>query len=129
MFRRYNCNPTGKQVGDCVIRAIATALGEEWEKVYAGVALQGFIMCDMPSANHVWSAYLKHRGFVRRLLPDDCPDCYRVVDFCADHPEGVYILSIDGHVVTVINGKYYDTWDSGAEVPMFYWEKKKEEDK
>ena len=30
---------------------------------------------------------------------------------------------IDGHVVTVQDGKYYDTWDSGNEIPVYYWEK------
>jgi hypothetical protein len=27
------------------------------------------------------------------------------------------------HVVTVINGNYYDAWDSGGEVPIAYWTK------
>jgi hypothetical protein len=26
-------------------------------------------------------------------------------------------------VVTVQDGKYYDTWNSGNEVPVYYWEK------
>ena len=48
---------------------------------------------------------------------------YTVNDFCADHPTGTYILCIDGHVVTVQDGKYFDTWDSGNEIPVYYWEK------
>jgi hypothetical protein len=29
-------------------------------------------------------------------------------------------------VVPVINGEFYDTWDSGEERPVYYWEKKEE---
>ena len=27
------------------------------------------------------------------------------------------------HVVCVEDGKYFDSWDSGNEIPLFYWEK------
>lgn len=77
----------------------------------------------MPSANHVWGAYLRRHGFRRYALPDVCPDCYTVADFCRDHPSGVYVLALSGHVVCVEDGDYYDTWDSGAEVPAYYWQK------
>ena len=83
-------------------------------------------MCDMPSANRVWGAYLRDKGFRRDLLPDECPDCYTVRDFCEDHPKGKYILAIEGHVVAVLDGKYYDSWDSGNETPIYYWKRKEE---
>ncbi len=121
--KRYNNNPNGKRVGDCTVRAISKALGQTWEQTYVGLALQGFLMGDMPSADHVWGAYLRKNGFVRRILPDTCPDCYTVEDFAADHPRGVYLLAIPGHVVCVADGDYYDTWDSGGEVPVYFWER------
>lgn len=122
-FEKYNANPKGKQVGDCTVRAISKILDEEWEKSYAEICLQGFIMCDMPSANHVWGAYLRKKGFKRGLINNECPDCYTVKDFCRDNPRGRFLLSISGHVVTVIDGKYYDTWDSGDQVPIYFWYK------
>lgn len=30
---------------------------------------------------------------------------------------------IDGHVVCVQDGFYWDTWDSGQEIPVYYWER------
>ena len=30
---------------------------------------------------------------------------------------------ISGHVVAVIDGNYYDTWDSGDKIPIYYWYK------
>jgi len=119
----FNPNPSRKTVGDCVIRAIAKATRRSWEEVYLDVMRKGFELHDMPSSNNVWGAYLKSKGFRRYSIPDSCPDCYTVQDFCDDHPFGTFILATGSHVVTVINGHYFDTWDSGNEVPIFYWRK------
>lgn len=124
MWVRYNANPDGRNVGDCTIRAISLALGQSWEQTYVELALEGFMMGDMPSANHVWGAYLRRNGFQRRILPDTCPDCYTVADFAQDHPSGTYLLALDGHVVCLIDGDWYDTWDSGGKIPLYYWTRK-----
>lgn len=63
MYRAYNPNPMKSRVGDCTIRAISKAAGQSWETTYAGLCLSGFALCDMPSANHVWGAYLRRLGF------------------------------------------------------------------
>ena len=118
-----NENPIGKQVGDCVIRAIATATGGSWHDVYTDLTLQGYLMCDMPSANAVWGAYLKLRGFCRHIIPNTCPDCYSLDAFCKDHPVGVFLVAFGTHVVAVQDGDYYDTWDSGHETPIYYFSK------
>lgn len=91
--------------------------------MYIRLCLQGFIMCDMPSANHVWGTYLRENGFERHLIPDDELEVYTVRDFCKDHPYGIYVLSLSSHVLTVIDGNYYDSWDSGEEIPIYYWRK------
>lgn len=49
-----------------------------------------------------------------------------VKDFCKENPIGTYILAISGHVVAVIDGDYFDTWDSGEEIPIYYWKKENE---
>ena len=84
MWARHNENPDGRNVGDCTVRAISTALKQNWETTYVGLSLQGFLMGDMPSANHVWGAYLREMGFRRAVIPDECPDCYTVADFAAE---------------------------------------------
>ena len=126
MWINYNANPAGRQVGDCTVRAVSKVLDEDWEQSYSGMALQGFMLCDMPSANHVWGAYLRSKGFERHIIPDTCPDCYSVKDFCKDHPKGKFLLALSGHVVCIIDGNYFDTWDSGNEIPLYYWQRKDE---
>lgn len=123
MFRPYNPNPTGKNVGDCTVRALTKGLGKGWEEIYTALALQGYMMGDLPSANAVWGAYLRHKGWIRHIIPDTCPDCYTVSEFAAEHPHGTYILALSGHVVCVSDGDLWDSWDSSGEVPLYYWER------
>lgn len=121
-FVQSNPNPKGARVGDCVIRAIAIATGSAWEKIYSEISAYGYMMCDMPSSNAVWGQYLKDHGHTRGMIPDSCPqDCYTIIDFCNDNPVGAFIVGTGEHVVAVIDGNYYDTWDSGNEVPIYYW--------
>lgn len=121
-YKEYNPNPNNCRVGDCTVRAICKATGQEWNRVYCALAAYGLAAKDMPSANHVWGRYLRENGF-RRYLIDDKLDNYSVADFCRDYPEGIYILAIEGHVVCVQDGCYYDSWDSGKEIPIYYWKK------
>jgi len=123
MFVLYNPNPAQNIVGDCVVRAISRLLDIDWQNAYVGVIAQGYKMYDMPSSNSVWGAFLKDNGYKRHTLPDTCPDCYTVAEFCQDYPSGRYLLATGSHVVTVVDGDYYDTWDSGNETPIYYWTK------
>ena len=117
---RYNPNPLEKNVGDCTVRALSKALGQDWEKTYAGLALEGFLRGDMPSGNAVWGAYLRRHGYRRELAPEDVT----VAEFADAHPNGSYILALSGHVVCVQDNTLYDTWPSGNEVVLYYWEKR-----
>lgn len=123
MYVSYNGNPQRNNVIDCTVRAISKALNQNWEETYVGLCIEGFVLCDMPSANHVWGSYLKSKGFNRKIIPENCPIDYTVRDFARDNPEGIYILALSGHVVTVVDGDYFDTWDSGDEIPVYYWER------
>ena len=124
LFVYYNPNPDRKNTTDCTIRALTKALDLTWDEVYAKVSFAGLVLHDMPDKNYVWSKVLKDNGFRRYIIPDTCPDCYTVRDFCVDHRSGTYVLCLDGHVVAVKDGDHYDAWDSGDGVPIFYWERK-----
>lgn len=121
MYIFNNPNPIGAYIGDCVVRAISIAENRQWVDVYTGLCLQGLLMYDMPSSNRVWGEYLRINGYDRYLIPQVHPDYYTIKDFCEEYPRGVYILGTGTHVVTVIDGNYLDTWDSGDESPLCYW--------
>ena len=123
MWKRYNPNPAGRNGIDCVYRAISKATGQDWYTTYWELAGMGAEIGDAPVANDVWGAYLRRKGFHRYVIPDSCPDCYTVKDFCEDNPTGLFVLATGSRVVTVINGIYFDSFDSGNEVPIYLWRK------
>ena len=122
-WRLYNPSPVGRNVGDCAVRAIAKALNTDWETSYALIALNGYLMGDMPSSDAVWGAVLRQNGFSRFAIPNTCPECYTIGDFAEDHPDGVYVVGTGSHVATIRDGIVFDSWDSTREIPQFYWHK------
>ena len=122
-WKPYNPSPVGRNVGDCAVRAVSAALGTDWETAYALIALNGYLMGDMPSSNAVWGAVLRQNGYSRYAVPDTCPDCYTMEDFAADHPRGVFVVGTGTHVATIKDGFIWDSWDSSQEIPQYYWTK------
>lgn len=125
-YEYYNPNPVGRNVGDCSVRAISKALNTDWETAYILIMINGFSMGDVISSDAVWGSVLRQHGFNRSVIPNSCPDCFTVADFCKENPEGIFVLGTGGHVVTVKDGVLYDAWDSSHEIPQFVWYRKGE---
>lgn len=119
----FNSNPKGARVGDCAVRAVGKAIGQDWTDAYIGLCATGLALRDMPSANYVWGMYLKKFGFEEHMISSICPDCVTVSQFAKDHPEGRYVLATQNHVVCVDSGNWYDSWDSSDEVVLYYYKK------
>lgn len=122
-FVRYNENPFKNDTIDCAIRAISTFLDMSWDDVYVDLSIEGFIVKDMPNKNYVWDKYLERKGYKLYLVPDMCPNCTTVKSFANEHNTGKYLLGTGSHVIAVQNGDYYDTWDSGNELPLYYYKR------
>ena len=128
MYEYFNNNPVQKSgVGDCAVRAISKALDITWEEAYTKLSANGFLMGDLPNSDLVWGSVLRQNGFRREIIPDTCPECYTVADFCEGHRSGTYVLKSDNHVATVVDGTLYDSWNSELNIPQYYWEKRREE--
>lgn len=121
MWVNVNPNPQHKIVPDCVIRAICFALNMGWYDVYDDLCEVGRRDANMPSADAVWGHYLQMQGFEPFLLPRTCPRCTTIREFAELYPKGTYIIGTGSHAVAVIDGNYYDSWDSGDEIPSFFW--------
>ena len=126
MWVEFNNNPVGRRVGDCAVRAVSVALDVPWEKAYALIASNGYLMGDVISSDAVWGAVLREHGFKRAVIENECPDCYTAADFAADHPHGIYVLGFGGHTATIKDGNLYDSWNSSNETPVYFWYKRKE---
>lgn len=116
-WAEHNPNPHGKSVGDCMVRALSKATGESWDCTYIWLCVLGFLHADMNDSNEVMDCFLRKRGFKRGMIEEECT----VDEFAAGHPMGTYVLALGRHVVCVKDGMYWDSWDSGKEIPLYFW--------
>ena len=123
-WKYYNPNPIRSDAGDCTVRALTIATNQSWNDAYWDLCSFGASQGDMPSANIIWGLYLEDKGFEVFRISNTCPLCYTIRDFCRDNPKGLFILGTGSHVVAVIDGDYYDTWDSGSKMPIYCFKRR-----
>lgn len=124
----YNPNPQDKKTTDCSIRAYCAAEDIKWEDAYDIACQYGRDNAMMPNDGKNCDAILtEHFGYTyHKFRKDEKENNKTVKDFCINHPEGIYVLSVPSHLVTVIDGEYYDSWDSGKKnVKGYYFKDKK----
>ena len=121
MWIKANPNPCKKEVPDCVIRAIAIALNLSWYQVSDELYDVARNDCSVSSDDNVWGHYLYLKGFEPFLLPRDCPRCITIGMFTEIFPIGTYIIGTGSHAVAIIDGNFFDSWDSSNEVVSFFW--------
>ena len=123
MWVRCNPNPKRKHVPDCVIRALAILFDKTWYEIFDDLYMVGRQEASVSCDDNVWGLYLHLNGFEQFMLPESCPRCITVKDFAKQFPKGRYVIDTGSHAIAVIDGDYYDSWDSGNEVPSFFWRK------
>ena len=114
-----NPNPCHVLVGDCVVRACTIQLNSDWHKVHKELCELSNAECNMPSANVVWGKFLENKGL--SCYEPRFPITKR--QFCREHPRGCYTIGTGSHAVTVIDGDWYDIWDSGDEFVSYFFER------
>ena len=125
MYKYYQPNPQNKKTDDCVIRALTKALDCDWETASVYAMTQQIRDSDIFVKNYVWGNLLLRNGYTKHPLPNTCPACYTVRDFAEDFKRGTYIVGTGDHVLAVIDGDYYDSFDSGEMIPILYYHKEK----
>ena len=120
-FVFYNPNPSNIRVGDCSVRAISRILDKDWEDAYIALCAEGLMYKDMPTSAYVIGMYLKKRGYIQKFIPNICPACTTVSKFAEEHPSGKFIAVTEEHMVAIVDGDYYDSWDSGGEIVLYYY--------
>ena len=119
----FNPNPLGKHTGDCVIQALCKVLNQTWEETFIGLSEISLLIYETIESNATWSLYLRENGFSQHTIPNTCPLCYTVEDFCLDHPYGTYVLGTGTHAVAVVDGDIYSTWNCSSEIVITYYQK------
>ena len=121
MWIAANPNPEKRIVPDCVIRAISIALDKSWLEVSDELYNIARSRYSITSDDHIWGRYLYELGYLPFLLPESCPECLTIRAFSKIFPRGTYVIGTGYHAVAVVNGNYFDTWDSGNEIPTFFF--------
>ena len=105
------------KVGDCQIRALAKVLNKTWLEGFDLITpicreqqVMDIFSCDLKKTKEAlqrigleYTGVSNKRGTKRPTVDS----------FAKTHKVGRYIVSVAHHVVAVVDGKYYDTWDSG----------------
>ena len=109
--------------GDCVIRALTKALGKEWLEVFDELHPISREL-QIPYNNRpCYEKYLEQKGLKYTGISNKKGTKRPTVDeFAKTHKTGTYILRVAHHLVTVVDGIYYDTCDSGSKSMYGYWE-------
>lgn len=109
--------------GDCVIRALTKVTGKIWLEVFDELIPYARKMQCMPNGKPCYQEYLKEHGFEYTGISNKKGTKRPTVDrFAKDHKNGTYLLRVAHHVVAVVDGIYYDTWDSGMCCMYGYWQ-------
>ena len=123
-FHFYNANPKGKKTCDCSIRAVSTALGLSYEETAREMLEYTFktgLMINDPK--HI-DKFLCSKGWVKCNQPRKSDNTrYTGIEFCENAMNyGIAKFNYDvtrvianmgtQHIVAIMDGKIYDTWDS-----------------
>ena len=123
---KYNPNPQNNNTGDCSIRAYCKAENLEWNDAYDIATKIGKEMSMICDDHKVVDKILTEKFGYEYIKGEKGAKKKTINEFAIEHPKGKYILWVHAHVVTVIDGYYYDSWDSGNKKINGYYTKEKE---
>ena len=115
MFEYVNLNPYDRHIDDCVIRALSLLTNKDWDDVYKELVYYSSKKGFMTDNVEFVEDYLDDR-YIR-----ECHYSKTVGEFANEHPIGRYIVSMNNHVTSVINGKIYDTFNPSYKVMRCAW--------
>ncbi len=115
------------QFGDCQVRALSKALNISWVEAFdltIPICREMQTYTIFGGTCEIGKESLRRIGFTYSGISNKKGSKRPTVDsFAKDHPTGTYIAKVAHHVVAIVDGKYYDTWDSGQKSMYGYYEK------
>lgn len=115
MYRYMNMNPENNKIEDCTIRAISVAEGISWDEAYDNLSDSARDLGLMMSSVEAIEEYLDERYRRVRIRVDT------VGEFIYQHPRGIYLITMPGHITVLKNGINYDTFDSSEREIWSAW--------
>lgn len=115
MFKYYNANPLKNKVSDCTTRAISLAECNSWDYTYNKLSNLAREQGQMMDSVEFIENYLDKR------YPRQCHYSKTIEEFIDEHPHGVYLCTMTGHITCIIDGCVYDTFDCSNRIMRCAW--------
>lgn len=118
MFKRFTANPKN-ETNDCAIRSFANAEGKEWKEVakeFFDIALEEYLV---PNDYFVATKYAEKHNYEEGYIYPDNP--FTVERFAQTHPRGKYVVLLEDHAMSLIDGDIYDLVDCSKHNVVSYW--------
>lgn len=139
-YHFYNANPKGRRTTDCVVRAICTALEQDYNTTVMELAEMQCKTGFDDGDKKLYDKYLQSKGWVKHNQPKKRDNTkFTGKEFCKElncniAAVGVAVIAnIGGHHIVCIKEHYdgdlcglhkvYDTWDSTDGCIGNYWTK------
>lgn len=113
-----NLNVMGKLENDCVNRAIALALNEDYLLIQRKLELVGELFECEKLCVCCYKFLLDEIYGLERI--EEYAGC-TIEEFSQYHPKGTYLIRVDNHLTTLIDGTVYDIWDCRDEIVRIVW--------
>ena len=117
-FIESTANPKGKRTNDCIVRSIANATGRPWADVLRELCEIGIELSNMPNSGEVVDEYM----YRRKIFANQPKKSTTVAEFAKEHPTGRFVIGVQDHGVSMIDGNWYDLIDSGKDEIVDYYE-------
>lgn len=115
-WKEYNPNPKERNIGDCTLRSYCAAFNISWDQAFdiaSRVAKENSSMIQYVADKVLTEEFNCTVSEKYNKKTVKSKDRITVNEFAMTHPYGTYILHVRQHQVTVKNGEYWDSWDSG----------------
>lgn len=125
MYKYYQPNKKDlkDKYGDCVIRSLCKGTGKSWLEVFDELVPIAREFQASINGKVVYEEFLKNNGFVYTGISNKKGSKRPTVKSFSKANKGLYVLVVANHLVTCVDGDYFDTWDCGNKCLYGYWEK------
>lgn len=117
-FKYLNLNPLSLREEDCVCRAISLATNRSYAEIEDKLYYISRLF-DCEELCVCCYQFLLNDVFKYESI--SC-DGMTVQQFADEHPNGTFILRMNGHCSCLINDCIYDLWNCGEEILTNAWE-------
>lgn len=119
-FHFYNANPKNRITGDCVVRAISTALNQDYNQTYKELfdlsVKTGYMLND----KKCYSKYMSSKGWIKLPQPRKRDNtkytgkeyCEMIQEYSFNYPGRLFIHIGGHHVAAIVEGRICDIWNS-----------------